>query len=263
MPALRVTFFFEVGSFGWTETYFRTDDFSTVEAPVKALAVKRSALLTKGAFLSYIRVSDDAVFRDAMIIEPPLELPEKNLKAIEGAPPFVSLLVRMENGVKYWRFLFLRPLPKAAININNQFTLNANWLDPWVGFKNQLLLGWGFKVIEKAGINPEKAVESYTQNAGQVTVTSTAHGLQSGDEIRIYGGQGVGRPKGNQFVVRVSNDTFTLVKTFPVFQYSGGSKFTTKKKSIVPITGSLWERVNHRDTGRPFGQSRGRQAAKK
>ena len=65
----RCTFFFEYDKWGWTETFFRVSN-SLQEAYDNAVdtITHRMKLNGGGVIMSYLRVSDDDVRRDALLL---------------------------------------------------------------------------------------------------------------------------------------------------------------------------------------------------
>lgn len=155
LPNVKATLFFEVGKFGWTETYYSSlTDVATVLPIARSLAIQRSQLLTEDVFITAVRVSKDNVKRDSLVTFPARG--DQKFKKAEGPTeiPHVCALVRIEGGDKYRRSLFLRGLGDTDIDGLN-FEPNGAWADAFFLFASKLLKDeWGMKVADKDVVQP-------------------------------------------------------------------------------------------------------------
>lgn len=264
MAKIRVTFAFSSGKHGWSETYFRD---STMEESVAA--AKQLATLRKGCIvgqiceLDWVRISDDAVKRDAFVFEgDTIPFPKKTCRDIDPAPPWNCRLCRLSNAQNPPRFLELRTIPQLSLGPAQKFFPVPAFDNALDTFLEGLFFGWAINSTG-AGGNVSKPITGYANAAGIVTATCPAHGFAVGQQIRISGGAGAGRPQGLFKVANITVNTFDLIAQIPPFIYLGGSTASAQAKALRAINRAVPVRNSHRDTGRPLSLQAGRARARR
>lgn len=264
MAKIRVTIGFNTTSYGWSETYYRNSTVADTVEPTLVLASLRSGFLCGPEVqIVFIRISDDAVQRDAFQIRPRLiDKPKINCRDVTAAPPWNCRLIRCLNGANVVRFIEVSTIPKESLGPNQTPLIVGQFDDAIDVFRNELLKGWCIDSVT-GGVNPEKPIDQYTQADGIVTVTCPGHGFTDGQLIRIVKGKGPGRPAGQFRVTAITANTFKLIGIFQPFLYFGGSKAKNVSKGLVPIEATSNYKNSHRDRGRPFALQAGRAKARK
>src|SRR5215469_13278912 len=114
----KCTIFFKMGdeSSGWTESYYTQQvDHPTAMTNLQFLAQLRAQLLGARAALVYLRVSDDAAYRDSIGYEYNPALGTSITSARNAAFPNVSVLARLEASPSNRRPLYLRGVPSDIV----------------------------------------------------------------------------------------------------------------------------------------------------
>jgi hypothetical protein len=252
---IRATIFFQFGITGWSETYYSVfTSLDSALARVERLTDLRVNLMPETVQITYQRVSDDAVFRDAFV-----DALAKNgtFPDADGSDAaFVSLLVRLSSGNQTKRSLFLRGIPDTLI-VNGLFQPSATWLNAWRAFSNELKSAWAI-----SGYNPLVSPASvlFITDAGGVT-TLGAHGLSVGQTCRFRNVRCEPTTSGKTFIVTtVINPTAFTVAGWaprPAIQQAKAQVFPNFKV-LLNIDSARYERIVSRRVGRPFGLSLGR-----
>lgn len=166
MP-VRVTFFFEFGRSGWSETHYHIPSSALADAagPAKQLALIRANLLggpvsagevNQTPVLQYIRLSLDNVFRDSTLVTPSNTLLAqlnfvtsiKQVALEAGDYANVSLRLRAEGGPLTRAIMYLGGCPEAIFPGGNVVSFNAvtgyaSVFGQWVALMTNTQ--WGFR----------------------------------------------------------------------------------------------------------------------
>lgn len=258
----RTTFFFTDGKYGWSETFFSQPE-GLAEAKAKALVLARSrfALLGQGPVFSGIRVSDDDVQRDSLIVLAN-EIPVDKVRPSDASDvPYSSLLLRWNSGSLYWRQHYCRGVPDVDITDPEDLGSKASLIKGFGLFKKAILEGqYRLKVTLRGAENPPIVITAIAADAFGWDITAPGHGLIDDAQVRISGATGDNMPRGVYRVKVIDGNNFTALKTppaGPVF-YTGGGKVHKILRAYKLITDGQIVRQTHRDTGRPFDSPRGR-----
>lgn len=248
---------------GWTETYFLTAaDGNEAINRTKDLCERRAYLLGKGVEVVGYRISDLADFRAALTVS------GLHLTGSEqwgwADRPWDSLLVKFYSTQKYSRSLFLRGIPDLANNpANNQeAAIGESWREAVKSYASGIVRdGWWLiqANTKDIGTHAAKEINYITPTTGEIAITAMQpHGLASGTIVTVYA-RGWRPTIGRRKVLDTpSLNTFTIKGTFEHCGQQGKSSYRKIDVGYFPITGWTVARMNHRDTGRPFGQLRGR-----
>lgn len=286
----RATLFFESGKYGWSETYFRqAETLQDTMGFAQFLAASRAKLMGYGVGLTYLRCSDDAVRRDALVDRPQLfaaspSSPAQVPTALALQPgqgymiippganivkpavgkladvPYSAILVRMESGSEYHRLVYMRGCPDDIIVNPAGPILEKAWKDSFDAFLSQLVKGaWGFMAVSRNTTRyPLKPIVGQLV-ADPWTVEVTGHGFAKGDTVRVAGVRGHGKlPNGLWTVVPVDTNHFQLYGYAGPLTLAWGGTVQLQKREFIPIKTALIRGETHRDTGRPFDSPVGR-----
>jgi hypothetical protein len=298
-------FFFDHNSFvpaGWSETHWlQTADqpLPTAIQALYALAQVRMGLLASGISISYLRVSNDSIFRDSQIRlgvpalaglaalpggfpittpGPPSggggQVAQPVNPAQAGDPadmPWTAVLVRGEGGTPFTaRSMFWLPgLPDGITWSAQAGITDPNWVAAFVAYKNALVASWGFVGQDNSAGNPFHAIQNAVIVLGSnVVITCNSHGFVSGQMVRIKGVKTIGnlgKAVNAIWQIQVTDtSTFSLLgsATTPAFTYLSGGTAQLRSRVIIPYANLLQRRFGSRKKGRPFGLLTGRRRVK-
>jgi hypothetical protein len=275
----RATFFFKNvrTEYGWSITLWPSfaKTYAQALASANTLAGYLVSMLAEGVINTEIRVSDDAVFRDSQIsagvapnTNPLTQNPYYNFNALgtSPAPDNVALLLRLEGGPNYRGSLFLSGLPSTfttAVNLSGRGDI---WVNQAVANLATYLVqaGWAISVLPKGVDGPAPtAITNVVFNASNVpTITSPAHGLTSGTEVRVTGC----KMTGGRFslsnlpvsVIDVNNVTVFGFTKANHGTYVGGGQIAAIPRFIRVLSAVIPIGVTTHKRGRPFGQRHGK-----
>jgi hypothetical protein len=266
MPIYKCTAFFTYAGQGWSETYYRTQTTPVgAQTDFQTLLNARAQILVYSAEISAQRISDVAIQRDSGLIA--RSVGGQWDKVESGDTPWQSMLCRLSSGTTYWRPLYVRGIPDAEWTSGDHS--DPAWEKAVVKFFNAII-GGSFQMQVKTknpALAPQLQVISVVPNPATGTVqisTVAAHNLAVGDRVQIYNFRGWRPAPGTKTVVIVNTATSFTVSGTPPAGWAYTSQGSIKKVvyDYVLIDDANVERVTHRIVGRPFGQQRGRRAAR-
>lgn len=272
MANIQVTYIFNAGRQGWSETwYVQRDSLSEAQLPVFDVGTARKGLLGKGATLEASRISDVDVFSDSLVDTTIGNTPASSTASLVRDNPSNAWLARVNSGTLYRRAMWLRGLPDAWVAFNSTTLLPI--LDPLLLSNFGLFAtkvvqaGFRMRVLDKSGATPEKGITALALDipTNRITVTVPGHGYNALDKVRIRkcSGTNAKQVNGLYTVFAPTTNTFDIFPpTGKVFlgpiTYAGGG--VVRKQNITyPLISSLeLIRPAKRDTGRAFFVPRGR-----
>ena len=266
MPSVQVTLAFASSAgFGWSETYHYNGTVSGLPLPVSiiALMTARMNLCTTEIACTHIRVQS-SVKRNPFIF-----LPNNGngFLGIWNGPTQqsdVALLVRGNAGVTGFNRIFLRGLPEAMF-ASQTYTPTPAFNTDMTAFSNVWVGSGLWNAVGTLGSSPARFPTSPPQGLTPrgYTFTAPTATLAVGDKVRMHAASIPGY-NGLKQVVAISPlvpPVYTVGGAGPPVQEPSLATYITK---ITPfdavLTSFLVEGVTRRAAGRPFGQSRGRQA---
>jgi hypothetical protein len=272
MPDYKVSLFFTMGRQGWSEHYYQTgNDPVSVRALALNLVKARGGMLTASTRIPYVRVSDEAIAGDARVTTNPAFSPIVGAVPIIGDLAWTGMLVRMEATDIYRRSMILRGIPDNVADASNpDGPLVGDLLERFNVYRDRLKNDtWQMRATNRGvGFERKRVISvSFSNVTHALTLTVNAHGYAQGDQIRLSNFRL--NPKLNRvFFV----DVVTAVNSFAVIvpelqdwdplKYSG-TAFVRKHGVLYPdIAETSFVRFSKRDTGRPFGLTRGRARAR-
>lgn len=273
MANWKVNFFFTIGKYGWSETYYTlTEEYLDAKVRALSLAERRQGTLANDVTFAALRISDDNFPGDSDVFVPTLTTPKIGKIALD-APfpeadfPFVAGLIRAQAGLKYRRQLYLRGFPDEATHPlgDDGRIIQGNFLRALNLFVTLLGGGtWSLKALSKEAVpgrvNILNAIPNTTVGGvTDVTTDQAIGGVGVGDKVRIYGTNRSWKINKIQTVVAFANRTYSLNTTTATIE-AWNRKGTAKKASYIypAINSAVLLRFTHRDTGRPFDSTRGR-----
>lgn len=275
MADYKVTLFFTEGAQGWSESYYQTANSPELVRPLALALVKaRGGMLAGQVGIPYVRISDETIKGDSRVVTNPAFVPLTQFGAGEQIPDFAwtGLVVRMEATDLYRRSMTLRGVPDigpqgpatagpmpanllAAFNVFRDILKNDSWQ---MRNKNR---GLGFENKRVIFVKPDNALK-------RASFSVNAHGYQVGDKVNVTNLAQYPTLRGvrlivavvdaNEFVIEYINDVQPLLEPYR------GDAMVRKVGYVYPdIAETTFIRFGKRDTGRPFGQSRGRRSAQR
>lgn len=280
MANWKVTFFLSLGKQGWSETYYTTVEGSNAAfLRAKGLANLRNTCLGANVAFEAIRLSDDAVQGDADLSSSNVVTTSTVQKDAVADPPFVANLIRCQSGLSYRRHIYLRGIPDSVVNPKDaeDEVIKGNYLVNLKAFRASLADGtWQLKVIAKGAEAPRFRVIGVTFLEGGETaikLDGAPEGLVAGETMRLYNVRNVpggGLYKGLSInrphrVIRVEAGNVYVIPwaTTSDANWVKGGTAKRLRYIFVAIDKAEGLRITHRDTGRPFGATRGRRPARK
>lgn len=277
MPMFKMTWVFNWGRAGWSESwYVEQDDIVSALFIAKGqLAGLRKKLLGKGAILETAIVSDVAVDGDSLTEEIPL-LGDFKAADLDADTPWNAMYCRCEAANRARRQMWLRGIPDSWIVI-----------DP-VTKKNQpiALLQTNFDEFKKGatGLYAKLKIRTYdraTVGTSGLPTTGLVADPAGWTRVLVTGfpgavGEKVGMRKWKGDDAKLLNKTFNVVKVDPTgivislvwAQLVGpetnyGGRVYPKKVIYSDITRMNITRLARRKTGRAFFAPAGRQRVRK
>jgi len=278
---IKATFFFEMGSYGWTETFYREgvlDD--TIRAPLRQWMITRRNMLVANASILGARASDDIVQRDSIIedLGPGNRAGEIPIVAPFGQSqqPFDAVLFRIESGVLRRRSWLCRGVPESSISplgayvpvgifhnrqqIFGEFLTAAGW-----GFRKQLNIPevpigtivpanvQGRGIVLQRPLPPVPAPQVRPAWNGLITIGSTVI-ITGVDSMAGVNGRWRIRDRSDDGVAITTHNH--LHRVFGTYTSGGFLKAITYE--TAPITRIQPRLGRKKNTGRPTGGLRGR-----
>jgi hypothetical protein len=267
---MRLTVFFQSGTYGWTETLFPgvpDGDYGAAIAAANIYCPVRQGLLAAGAGTAPVivgyRVSDDTIFRDALVqfFQPPLA------GSFSGVPetPFSCCLVRLVAGPLWRRPLYLRGIPSTIVHDDGSYNPIPTWVGQINLLRNLLVGPPAYRVKSTVTSPPQPIVRIQSIAPPNNVTTLTPMGLVPHQLIVIKGPSRHRNPVGLQIVgpIIVGNSfTLTGVDLPADYVYTPLLSLGAQIKALDyhPIVSVNDERITERKTGRPFGLPRGRRS---
>jgi len=271
----RVTWFFEQSAFGWSESHtHESDDPVVVRNDAGEYTQVRILTLAQPARCTYVRISQEDVFRDVRRGDPRLDL---TLGSVITQPikvsnyPESSLLFKMTGALNAaaQHAFYLRPAPGGSGHDGDRRVIGPSFAAQFPNLRQILIrIGtpWGFITSFLVG-NDAIRVTKLEQLAGPITRLTTAvpHTIVAGQKVRLL------------FVRSADTETPLPTTTFkcinptamtldldPPIPAAIPLKVSDKAAVRRITTGFMrygamdFIRVVGRQTGRPFDAPRGR-----
>lgn len=262
---VKVTFFFECGKYGWSETIYSSS--STVDG-AKALALllmpKRTAILTSPCTMIGIRCSNDDPPLDSLFHVPSPADGAGRLWPGQSDIPNTCLDLRMESGALHRRAYQLRGIPDDMVKAGGELDIDPTYRGVLTQWRNMLTNTlWGMRIRNAPG----SAVDILTminENDGRSVLVTTAlpHGLVFNDLVYISGRSNVKGFNGTWRVRVTGATTFQILSSRPTGNLFFNLKVRKLTYTFAAFTEAIIERASHRITGRPFGAPVGRRRAR-
>lgn len=262
MVAMRVSFFFEQGPYGWSESVHNLGaSYTQVAIPAFALRDARLALLPGSAKLTYLRISDDEAPRDSVLLNE--FAANVGLSPVPNSDPtFTSNLIRISASSRVRRALYMRPAFLGEGSNGDRVVNDPQWLNRYPAWRNQLLdaaNGWAvrFWADSDTGLN----VQGVDNSTGNLVINIPGAGLAVDTSFKLRNFSANVRLNGQYRITAKTGDLYTVTPNKlagqTILVYAMGKAFTTSR-AMLPVTGCTFVRTTSRKTGRPFASPRGR-----
>jgi hypothetical protein len=257
MSRTRITYFFELGDVGWSESIHSTlapTSIAALQSLVTLYTNVRLPLLSVEAQITHVRVSDDDLFRDISFF--PTGLPVFGLASGRAAGPWTGVLIRMIASSTLRRSLFLRGIPSGQIDGRNQF-FGAGYLAAMNTYLAALSAN-PFGISGKSA-NPAIPMLSMIGATGVAALTGPMVGVAVGSVVQVTGVPTATLPVRYYRVIAVGPGFAITLAGWPSLvslANTGFLRLTTK--AVTQISGASAGLITERKVGRPFGQLRGR-----
>ncbi len=272
----KCTIPFIQNSYGWTENYSLANPSSTLNAELALLiqlAAKRILLSGGQTRIEYLKVSNEAILRDAQV---------KYLGPVGGGamvgsplsdsePPDTALLCARKSGTNQQTApLYMRGIWDILTTTGGGFDVtNPTWngyFNSFVGYLTSNAFGM---ICKDPASPPRSAVTAVTQlPSGQIEVV-VQDNIFSGPfnttkfKSFVSGVLGAASVNGQQIMIASAANTCFTVKPIPMFDYTSGGFLTANVPQFFLIGGLFTRRIVERKAGRPLYLSRGRQRGRK
>jgi hypothetical protein len=257
MARTRLTYFFELGDVGWSES------IHTTLAPASIVALQglvtnytafRLPLLTNFAQLTHVRVSDDEQFRDISFL--PTGLPAPGTAGGRPAGPWTGILIRMIASPTLRRSLFLRGIPQGQFSGRDQ-NFSPSYLTAMNAYLSQLT-SQPYGISGKTA-NPSIAMTSLVGNTGVASLVSPMVGVAIGSIVQLTGVPTNIAPTRFYRVLGIGPGFAITLAGWPAAINLFGQGFLRLVgKTVTQISGASAGQITERKVGRPFGLLRGR-----
>lgn len=266
MPLYRLTFFFEKGKYGWTETLYTnaaTLDVAMTNAQV--LYPKRRDLNAADAKLTAIRASDDLIRGDSLFFP----VPEGQQSNKDGGPAQINqapdgLEIRLQSTSLIRRVLILRGLDDDCQR-GGIFSPNANWNTYFPVWRAAMTSGvFCLKSLKRPGSGSIIATMTNDYVLGRISFTTvnTIDTINTGDLVYIGGGKGVPGLRGYWRVVKTGASAFYINSRVNTLGMTPVWYVRLADYDLSAITTVQAGRLGTRKTGRPSFGPRGRRSAR-
>jgi len=252
MPDFRVTFFFEVGQSGFSESWYRTaaSHQTAMNAARGQFLTKRLGFLASNIVVQAIRVTNPDPPRDSLLES----VFASNPQAPRGDYPGLGVHVRVSSGPNYNREQIFRGPPDEWMiysDVLGAFTYNATWRLQFDAFSAELANnGWSLRVFDRVGV-PAVKITNVVRDGGGLTCTvetTTPHGLVVGQTVALTGvigrigpfGPVIRRPTGQYQVAGVITPVkITVIQSLPsdyLYDHGGTARLVTYAYPIITRT---------------------------
>lgn len=272
MSVFKVTGFYSLGVYGWTETFYMDKaDAATAYTSYAQNSVFRSPMKADGVRWIGVRVSEEGGVRRGLVYHFP-----GNPGGQTNRPDLakVAALVQFQGDDGAKRNMWLRGLRDSStiFGYDGGSLPSAQLSQQFTDWKNDIVAeGWLIKRLLSIDSNPWNLVtlaeESGVQSNYTQLTCQDALGFTEGDRVYFSGVNRCLFPQltGQFTVLSVTGNTFIIQ-----------AKWWNKASSLQPlemrcraadyeylgITNGNIARFTARDTGRPIGLSRGRRSAR-
>lgn len=266
MPIFKCTQFFELKTYGWTESYFADAPYyATAMARLHQLSLKRAPMLGEQTKLLYERVSEEGVFRDVL-------LQRSNLSGTVGQgsdAPTTALLVKVGiGGPNGYSNRFLRGNWDSIVQTGGLYTPNPAF--------SPLFGAWAAYLIANFKFARRKLVAEYSANVtGVATNADGTVSVTVGVSPPVKFNEGAWSLRGSGFLtakqlngghvfrlVAPGGTVWRTTKPLLINPWIAGGTLTFQGQEVLGITEAFIERVTERKAGRPSYQSVGRRRAR-
>lgn len=262
MAISRATFFFKQRRWGWSETLFSSEsDLKVLLNRAKDYLPVRNNLNGADTTCEYIRVSDDAVKRDAEVfVPPPGDQKARWVTAGSSDVPTTCALIRLQGSPTGRRSLQLRGIPDDIVVGGGILQFTGQWNAAFASWKTEITSGrWAIRI--KTNPNPAWVVNGIAFDSAVWETTFTLagfHTLTTGDQVQILGKTGTPKLNGIWRVKVTAQNTFKIATNFRVDPYVGAALARPVAYTTVPINDAVILRVSKRSSGGPFDKPVGR-----
>lgn len=116
MPTYKGTILFNQSRHGWSESYYlEATGYAEATTRMNEIAGARAQLMGKGNSIDAIRISDESILNDALLINPGSDAPTQDSAT---DTPWNAIYVRAQAGGQYRRQFHLRGVPDSWIVID-------------------------------------------------------------------------------------------------------------------------------------------------
>jgi hypothetical protein len=274
MPGpFRMTAFFRDHAYGWSETHWGGPGITTLaemQPPALQYVQARAALLgsrpgDSDPQINYIRLSDDSVRGDSIIMTPQAGGGAIGGKiGLDDPPevPYSVLLLRGTSGANYHKNFFLSGVPQSAIVDPPGPILTPDFSAAFKKFATVLVAFFGWVGKTKGAPGQVKNITGIG-GANENLITCPAHGFLTGQSVLIRNCVPKYPITGYHSITVVDADHFTLNGVVLTgYVYLNGGTATLNLSGVIQYLSVIIRGETHRNRGRPFPFVRGRRRVK-
>jgi len=270
MSVQRVDLLFQAASgYGWSESYYYyPGGLTTPNVKVLQLVADRRAILSQDCSINYIRIASGYI-RSPYLYDAayPATGSLVGTGGLDSGVDFVALLLRLQGTIPGVGRLFLRGIPEAEYS-GDVYSPSEFYLDAMQQFTSDLMDGSSWAIYTSAST---MALERYSVSAltplsprGYTFQSQIDLVLEVGNKIRMHQAIEVGY-NGIKKIVNQSGTgpfTYSVGGAAPTAADSGTNHpfITIPAFQHTLIKTATPERISRRNTGRFFGQRRGRRS---
>lgn len=266
MPLYRITNFFTVGVYGWTETiYTNAASLETAMINAQIIFPKRRDLNSFEVLLTAIRVSNDLTRGDSIFFD----VPASQQSNKDGGPLRINqapdgIEIRLTSSSTIRRILILRGI-EDEVQVGGAFAPNANWNVNFPLWRAAITSGiFCLKHLKNPGTGSvlTTMVNDYTSGRINITTLNPITTIDTGALVYIGGGRGAPGLRGYWRVVKTGPNSFYITSRANVLNITPTWYVRLADYDLTAIVTATVGRLGTRRTGRPSFGPRGRRPAR-
>lgn len=261
MPVYRCSQLFEYGKYGWSESFYLTSGSHQLALnATQALSIPRKSFLSAECKITSIRVGDVAIKRDVL----PFVYPGGGLEGNVSDPPdgpWTAQLINLRAGYEFSRKLWLRGLGDVWVRntlLTTGGTKALSLLNQYLG--TIIAQGFALRAYNRGPVTFDILSIANDGNGNAQVTTTAPHGFVNGNTVILRDCRQDPYFNG-RWGITVTTPTSFLLKggRLPRLLVALSGSVQLFVPTYPVINGVDILQIVKRDTGRPFGLSRGRQ----
>lgn len=265
MSIYRATFFLNMPSSGWTETFYMDAASPTdVAAKASALAKARIGLCGQGVAIENVRISDEAVKRDYGLFPLQFGSESDSTDPSGHVKGFQALVVNLIHGA-YRNRLYMRGIKMSDYLGDKKVNVDSGFVSNFNNWKSRLKVdGWLMRTQKRFEPGTNYNILGATTATPSVITVQAGLAATSGDQLVVTGlkpsSMGL---NSTWFCDKVDDTHFSLRGSVGEGTYLGGGVVRKRELQYISIDDCAIIKETSRKSGKNSGQSVGRRRTRK